>query len=625
MRLLHTTTGEFHEFDDDKLEDTRYAVLSHMYAYNKEPELSYKALRVVHEDHKYYSASPAPLSPTTTDVHLPPPSSHATDSWSSAISSSSSSPRFWGSIGILDDPRVTPKIREACRIARTDNYDYIWVNTCCINDDSTLEFTEAIHATFRRFSKASICYVYLADVSDSADDSPTRPSESPFHYSRWFNRGWTLQELIAPKHLVFVSRSWLRLGTKEDLAGVISDITGIDEDILTHRKPHTDVSVAKRMYWASRRRTTRVEDEAYSLMGLFGVAMQPMYGEGHQAFFRLQQEILMRTQDQSLFAWGTRSPPLQLPAGNTGPNPPPTHFPPFHDARDSTLFARSTSDFANSRAVDRMSHDTILESKLGQQYVFTPYGLRTQLPLIPLSSLLDRSTISSTDLASLHIAMLACGLTLDGARHFVALLLSHDQEPSPFGINVLIPKVLRGSGPSGPECPHIRLITIPQTLLESHAIRQSMRTQTVHLSSPDYVSESIVTVRITMASLSQRSYQRLQDRGYTVEDKDIGSLWFPLRRLYLSKGDVVFEVEYGSTRHGDEAAVQLVVKKCPPPGVEVSRVAPRVESGSTHWVHSWRLTEFHLKDTLILSFGLECLPTSRSYYLNVVETAVDEV
>ncbi|KAI1794543.1 hypothetical protein LXA43DRAFT_995504 [Ganoderma leucocontextum] len=621
MRLLHTTTGDFHEVDDDKLEEFRYAILSHMYAWNKEPELSYKDFRTIQEDYRY-SASPAPLSPTTSDITLPQPSPQPHPSIF-AISSSSSSPHFPQSTAILDDPRVSSKIREACRIARTDNYDYIWINTCCINDDNTLESSEAIHATFRRFSKAAICYVYLADVPE-ADNPSMRSVGSPFHFSRWFTRGWTLQELISPKNLVFASQNWQRLGTKEGLAEVISEITGIDEEILTHCKLYSDVSVARRMYWASRRRTTRVEDEAYSLMGLFGVTIQPMYGEGHQAFFRLQQEILMRTQDQSLFAWGTRSPALHYPRADADPNHPPlTHFPPHRDVQDSTLFARSPSDFANSRAVDRVSHDSILDSKLGLQYAFTPYGLRTQLPLIPLSSLVDGSAVVPTYQASLHLAILACGLTLDGARHFVSLLLSHDQEPSPFGINVLIPKILRGS--PGPECSRIRLITIPHSLVESYTIRQSMCTHTVHLSSPDYVSESLVTVKTTMASLSQRSYKRLQERGYTVEDTGIGTLWFPLRRLTLSKGDVVFEVEYGSTRHGNEAAVQLVVKQCPPLGSTASSVAPCVEPGSTHWVHSWRLTEFHLKDSLILSFGLECLPTSRSYYLNVIETAVDEV
>ena len=429
--------------------------------------------------------------------------------------------------------------------------------------------------------------------------------------------------MIAPKDLVFISRSWKRLGTKEDLAGVVSDITGIDEDILTHRKHPSEISVARRMYWASRRRATRVEDDAYSLMGLFGVEMQPMYGEGHQAFFRLQQEILARTQDQSLFAWGPRSPPLQYPTVDAGPSPPRAHLPPFRDVQDSTLFARSPSDFANSHAVDCMSNDSILDSKMGLQYLFTPYGLRTQLPLIPLSLLLGRSAVGSIVPTSLHIAILTCGLTLDGAQHFISLLFSRDQESSPFGIDVLIPKILRGFPMS--ECSHVRLIIIPKSLLELSSVRQFMRTQTIHLSSPDYVSESVVTVKTTMASLSQRSHKRLEERGYTVEDQDVGSLWFPLRRLCLSKGDVVFEVEYGSTRHGNEAAVQLVVKKCPPPRSGPSSVGPCVEPGSTHWVHSWRLTEFHLKDTLILSFGLECLPTSRSYYLNIVETAVDEV
>ncbi|TBU35787.1 hypothetical protein BD311DRAFT_744604 [Dichomitus squalens] len=619
MRLLHTTTGQFHEVDDGKLEDVQFAILSYMYAYDKEVELSFKDLRAIQQEYGRH-ATPR-TSPTSYPILSPtsPPAPHA--SVSPALSSilSSEQPR---SGCVLDDYRMPPKIRNACTTARNDNLDYIWINSCCVDDDSTLESSEAIRMTFHRFSRAAVCYAYLADVSD-LDTAGIRPQDSRIRRSRWFTRGWTLQELIAPKSLVFVSQNWTPLGTKQDLAEMIAQITGIEESVLTHRKQPSDVSVARRMFWASRRRATRVEDEAYSLMGLFGVDIEPVYGEGHQAFFRLQQAILLRTQDQSLFAWEIPSTldeqrKVLFPMHFRVEAPPPV--------LDSALFARSPSDFAGSHDIDSFVRDRALGSEMadGAQYTFTPYGLRTRVPLIPTDSFLEELKIETSP-PWLRLAILACGPTLNGEKHFVALLLSHDQEASPFDINVLIPLARLHQNSPTDKFSLKRLVTISQSSLASCIHRQSLHHETIHLSSPDYVAESVVTVKRSMATLSKHSYERLRARGYVVKDESIGTLWFPLRRLTLSKADMIFEVEYGSTRHGDEAAIYLVVKECPPLTGGVLGRCSHVVPGSTHWVHNWTLTEFHLTPSWILSFGLECIPASWSYRLNVIETALDTV
>lgn len=174
------------------------------------------------------------------------------------------------------------------------------MDTSCIDKASSTELSEAINSMFAWYRDAAVCYAYLADVLTSGD--PRRPG-SAFRYSRWFTHGWTLQELIAPRIVVFLSREWDVIGTKESLADLIEDITGIDCDVLTHRKSHNDISVAARMSWAAQRITTRVEDHAYCLLGIFNIVMHPIYGEGEHAFIRLQEEILRRIPDDSIFAW----------------------------------------------------------------------------------------------------------------------------------------------------------------------------------------------------------------------------------------------------------------------------------------------------------------------------------
>jgi hypothetical protein len=190
------------------------------------------------------------------------------------------------------------KVEGACRLAAREGFKYIWIDTCCIDKSSSAELSEAINSMYSWYQKSTKCYAYLADVNHLNFPNDT----TEFAASRWFERGWTLQELIAPSQVVFLSHDWTRLGTKSELRGLVSRITGIDTGILAGGDHHF-VCVARKMFWASRRQTTRVEDMAYCLLGLFSVNMPLMYGEGKSAFIRLQKKIIKLYDDQSIFAW----------------------------------------------------------------------------------------------------------------------------------------------------------------------------------------------------------------------------------------------------------------------------------------------------------------------------------
>ncbi|KAF2671436.1 HET-domain-containing protein [Microthyrium microscopicum] len=185
------------------------------------------------------------------------------------------------------------KIQNCCQQAIKDGLEWAWVDTCCIDKTSTAELSEAINSMFRYYRSAKKCYAFLSDA----------PSRDWLWLSRWFRRGWTLQELIAPREVHFYSRNWILLGSKSELVDEIHDITKISKDVL--RTGTLEIAhVATKMSWAANRQTSRVEDRAYSLMGIFGVYMPLLYGEGSNAFIRLQQEILRVSLDPSLFAWG---------------------------------------------------------------------------------------------------------------------------------------------------------------------------------------------------------------------------------------------------------------------------------------------------------------------------------
>ncbi|KAF2264191.1 HET-domain-containing protein, partial [Lojkania enalia] len=189
------------------------------------------------------------------------------------------------------------KISKACVQALNDGLQYVWVDTCCIDKSSSSELSEAINSMYMWYKRAQVCYAYLDDI-----DIIDLMEEKDLAQARWFTRGWTLQELIAPKNVMFYIKGWNYVGNKMSMKGKLSRITRIDEATLVTGNLE-GVSVARRMSWAANRVTTRTEDLAYCLMGIFDVNMPLLYGEGEKAFVRLQEEIMKDSDDQSLFAW----------------------------------------------------------------------------------------------------------------------------------------------------------------------------------------------------------------------------------------------------------------------------------------------------------------------------------
>jgi hypothetical protein len=193
------------------------------------------------------------------------------------------------------------KVYHCSAEARKAAIDYIWVDTCCIDKRSSSELTEAVNSMFQWFQGAEVCYVYLEDV----DCNGSEDWQIQFQKAKWNSRMWTLQELLAPRKVVFFSSDWTELGTKDTLRPLISATTGIPPSVLTTGDFHR-FSVAQRFSWAANRQCTRVEDMAYSLMCLFDVNMPLLYGEGQRAFVRLQEEIIKRSDDITIFAWRTQ-------------------------------------------------------------------------------------------------------------------------------------------------------------------------------------------------------------------------------------------------------------------------------------------------------------------------------
>ncbi|KAH7068983.1 heterokaryon incompatibility protein-domain-containing protein [Paraphoma chrysanthemicola] len=212
------------------------------------------------------------------------------------------------------------KIQSCCKQAREDGFTHCWIDTCNIDKTSSAELSEAINSMFKWYKNSTVCYVYMSDYyhvdhslercdsscSDTVKgDDPESLYASGFASARWWTRGWTLQELLAPSVVEFYDKKWTRIGTKTTLCKQISHASGIDEATLCGGNV-MELNVAVRMSWAAGRQTARLEDEAYCLMGLFGVNMPPLYGEGRRAFVRLQEEIMRSTEDYTLFLWQLR-------------------------------------------------------------------------------------------------------------------------------------------------------------------------------------------------------------------------------------------------------------------------------------------------------------------------------
>ena len=198
------------------------------------------------------------------------------------------------------------KILQSCEQAKKDGYKWLWVDTCCIDKRSSAELSEAINSMYRWYENSRICYAYLHDLTGSS--FPIAGDYERYYKSKgwpeWFSRGWTLQEMIAPRDLQFFNRYWHPIGDKRTLSPILEVITRVPQHILKEGLSSNRPCVAQIMSWAAYRTTTRVEDRAYSLMGLLDVNMPMLYGEGKRAFHRLQLEIIRTSNDQSIFAWG---------------------------------------------------------------------------------------------------------------------------------------------------------------------------------------------------------------------------------------------------------------------------------------------------------------------------------
>ncbi len=248
MRLLCSRTLDFHEFVEDQSRP-KYAILSHRW---EDDEVAYKDMRKCRAEGKKGFA----------------------------------------------------KIRNCAKQALEDGLDYFWIDTCCIDKSSSAELSEAINSMFRWYRDAAICYVYLYDTPPAPELSSPKYSawETRFTQSAWFSRGWTLQEMIAPRTLIFYTCDWTVAGNKKQFASAIEAKTGVPRKVFVTGDLHS-TSVAQRMSWAAHRQTTRTEDMAYCLLGIFGINMPMLYGEGNRAFLRLQQEIIRTSEDMSIFCW----------------------------------------------------------------------------------------------------------------------------------------------------------------------------------------------------------------------------------------------------------------------------------------------------------------------------------
>ncbi|KAM3419052.1 hypothetical protein BST61_g5007 [Cercospora zeina] len=218
--------------------------------------------------------------------------------------------------GTTKDHAGYTKVIQACRFAKSQSHAWIWIDTVCIDKTSSAELTEAINSMYHYYADSRICFAYLRDVSPHL---PPQQTHGALESSEWFRRGWTLQELLAPQDVLFLDASWEAIGTKAQLSAVVRRATGIPEWYLHRPDQIPFASVAARMAWAAHRQTTRGEDVAYSLLGLFNVNMPLLYGErGNRAFFRLQLEIAKSTDDETIFAWTS---PSNQPCGMFAPWP----------------------------------------------------------------------------------------------------------------------------------------------------------------------------------------------------------------------------------------------------------------------------------------------------------------
>ncbi|KAH9908937.1 HET-domain-containing protein [Xylariomycetidae sp. FL2044] len=266
------------------------------------------------------------------------------------------------------------KIKRTCSLALERGLRYAWVDTCCIDKTSSAELSESINSMFKWYQNAAVCFAFLSDLKSDVS------FEDGFHVDRcrWLTRGWTLQELIAPQNVEFYDETWsLKARKSVEYTDIISRATGVDVEVLLDSSRLSQVLVARRMSWASHRETTRVEDQAYCLLGIFDINMPMLYGEREKAFMRLQEEIARQSTDLSLFAWRADE---------------------SSEQRFRGIFAKAPNEFARC---SRMCKEIPSARAFGQGFVLTNNGLQIETGLWRYGNIPNEQT--AVEAMNLHI------------------------------------------------------------------------------------------------------------------------------------------------------------------------------------------------------------------------------
>lgn len=222
------------------------------------------------------------------------------------------------------------RLWQACSRARNHGSEWLWSDAVCIDRGSSTALTEAFNSLARIYQHCIFSIIYLEDLPCS--DCVGGGLEKRLAKCAWLRNVWVLPQLIFPKHSFIYDRDWAEIGTKASLARQLSLVTSIEQSVLINPAALGEYSVAKRMSWASHLEASRPEDRSFALLGILGVHMPIVYGEGQKAFIRLQEEILRDTNDYSLFAWRPEVPqeyrglfaysPAEFQHFDKGPNGP---------------------------------------------------------------------------------------------------------------------------------------------------------------------------------------------------------------------------------------------------------------------------------------------------------------
>ena len=456
---------------------------------------------------------------------------------------------------IWDDRQLSPKIRDACAIARKNGYRYIWIDSCCIDKSSSSELSEVINSMYQWYSLADICYAYLADVPPGDDH---HAEDSRFRESRWFRRGWTLQELIAPVWVEFLSQDWAPIGSKQALVTLVEGVTSISYEALLKLKPLDAFSVAQRLSWATKRQTTREEDRAYSLLGIFDINMPTIYGEGDRAFRRLQEQIMQRIPDQSLFAWGD----VYLPGSKFPSNPIPAHEPITLSAQTgfqspTSPSARSPDDFVDSGCIRHVQFPTSHHHEI--VYTLTSYGIRTQFQMIPLTDNLLSTILPHNEVnlelpgdSQWYLAILGCehkeqpGYLLGRVCHI---------PPSASGVDFLYSGYVDFDSRK-PGVPVPDLFPLSPETIESSRPHTKLKTVYISHSRPNHTNSyppwSIRSQPYTVIKLVllKETCDALHSQGYTADIRDPNPNHPATHWLTLSKDEHTIIVKFQHTLEG---------------------------------------------------------------------------